>query len=63
MRIGFVETDFTVSESETGVPFELRVLDGSLVSELGNIDVTVETRDISASGLSLSLSHTQLSVT
>ena len=50
VRIGFVETEFTVSESESGVTLELAVLEGTISRELGNIIVTLSTNDRTASG-------------
>ena len=50
MRIGFVQTALTVSEADSGVGLEVRVLEGVLSPQLGNVPVTVSTNDVSASG-------------
>ena len=50
VRIGFVETEFTVAESESGVTQELALLEGTISRELGNIIVTLFTNDRTASG-------------
>ena len=55
VRIGFVETEFTVPESDTGISVQLQVLEGFLAPELGDIVVTAATSDQSASGEPLQL--------
>ena len=45
MVIGFVETEFTVSETDPGVSLELRVLEGMIAPELGSVVVNVLTTD------------------
>ena len=50
VRIGFTQTAHTVSEVESGVPLTLRVLEGAIAPELGDILVTVSTNDNTASG-------------
>ena len=50
MRIGYVETYLTVSETESDVLLEVQLLEGTIAPELGNIVVTVSTSDQTASG-------------
>ena len=50
VRIGFVETAYEVSETDGGVSVDLRLLEGFLAPELGDIIVGVDTNDITASG-------------
>ena len=50
VRIGFVETAYAVSETDGGVSVDLRLLEGFLAPELGDIIVGVDTNDITASG-------------
>ncbi|CAI8032797.1 hypothetical protein GBAR_LOCUS18524, partial [Geodia barretti] len=48
VRIGFTQTENTVSEADTGVALTLRVLEGTISPQLGNIPVTVSTADVTA---------------
>ena len=50
VRIGFTQTTQTVSEADSGVPITLRVLEGVIAPELGNLQVTVSTADVTATG-------------
>ena len=50
MVIGFVQTPLTVPETETGVTLEIRLMDGVIAPQLGNIIVTASSRDDTATG-------------
>ena len=48
--IGFVNTDFSVSEAAGAVSFDLRVLEGMIAPELGDVIVTLSTIERTAEG-------------
>ena len=50
VRIGFTQTTNTVSEADTGVALTLRVLEGTIAPQQGDIRVTVSTADVTATG-------------
>ena len=50
VRIGYVETDLSVSESESDISLEVKLLEGTIAHEVGSIVVTVSTGDLTASG-------------
>ena len=51
--IGFVQTEFEVMESDSGVGLELALLEGTIAPELDDIIVTVSTADRTATGKSV----------
>ena len=50
VRIGYVQTSLSVSESESNILLEMQLLEGTIALELGNIVVTVSTSDQTALG-------------
>ena len=50
MRIGYVETSFSVCETESDIVLEIQLLEGTIAPKCGNIVVTVSTSDQTASG-------------
>ena len=50
VRIGYVDTNLSVYENASDILLEVRLLEGTIFPELGNIVVTVSTDDQTASG-------------
>ena len=50
VRIGYVETSFSVCETEPDIVLEIQLLEGTIAPKCGNIVVTVSTSDQTALG-------------
>ena len=50
MRIGYVETSFSVCETESDIVLEIQLLEGTIAPKCGNVVVTVSTSDRTALG-------------
>ena len=50
MRIGYVETSFSVCETESDIVLGIQLLEGTIALKCGNIVVTVSTSDQTALG-------------
>ena len=55
VRIGYVQTSFSVSESESDILLEIQLLEGFITPELGDVVVTVTTSDLTATGKPIGL--------